>query len=133
MYSRIDHIGIAVRSLHESLRVYGEAMGLKVERIEEVPEQRTCVAMLPVGESRVELLEAMGEDSPVAKFLCKRGEGMHHLCFRVEDIRQEISRLRAAGVRMIDETPRRGAGGCLVAFVHPSGTGGVLVELSQPE
>ncbi len=133
MYSRIDHIGIAVRSLNESLRVYGEAMGLKVERIEEVPDQRTRVAMLPVGESRLELLEATGEDSPVAKFLCKRGEGMHHICFRVEDIRQEISRLRAAGVRMIDETPRKGAGGCLVAFVHPSGTGGVLVELSQPE
>jgi len=132
LYSKIAHIGIAVRSLDEALRVYTSAFGFAAEHVEEVASQKTRVAMLPVGESRLELLEAMEEDSPVARFIAKRGEGIHHICFQVEDIKQEISRLKAAGVRMIDETPRPGADGCLVAFVHPSSTNGVLVELSQP-
>jgi methylmalonyl-CoA/ethylmalonyl-CoA epimerase len=132
LYSKIAHIGIAVRSLDEALRVYTSAFGFVVEHVEEVASQKTRVAMLPIGESRLELLEAMEEDSPVARFIAKRGEGIHHICFQVEDVKQEISRLKAAGVRMIDETPRPGADGCLVAFVHPSSTNGVLVELSQP-
>ncbi len=131
MYSKIDHIGIAVRSLEEALRAYTAGLGFKVEHIEEVVDQRTRIATLPIGESRLELLEAMGDDSPVAKFIAKHGEGMHHICFRVEDIRLELNRLKKAGVRLIDEIPRSGAGGCLVAFVHPSATGGVLVELAQ--
>ena len=133
MYSKIDHVGIAVKSLSEALRVYSEAMGLRVDRIEDVPEQGTRVSILPIGESRLELLEPAGADSPVARFLTKRGEGLHHICLRVENIAQEINKLLAAGVRMIDQTPRRGADGCLVAFVHPASARGVLIELSQPE
>jgi methylmalonyl-CoA/ethylmalonyl-CoA epimerase len=132
LYSKIAHIGIAVRSLDDALRVYTSALGFAVERIEEVASQKTRVAMLPIGDSCLELLEAMEEDSPVARFIAKRGEGIHHICFVVADIKQEICKLKASGVRMIDETPRPGADGCLVAFVHPSSTGGVLVELSQP-
>lgn len=132
LYSKIDHIGIAVRSLDDALRVYTAVLGLKLEHIEEATDQKARIAMLPVGETRLELLEAMGEDSPVAKFIARRGEGIHHICFRVDNIAQEINKLKDAGVCMIDETPRPGAGGCLVAFVHPSSTCGVLVELSQP-
>ncbi|HYK91072.1 MAG TPA: methylmalonyl-CoA epimerase [Acidobacteriota bacterium] len=131
MYTKIDHVGMAVRSLDQALRVYTDALGLHLERIEEVVDQGTRVAVLPIGESRLELLEAIGDSSPVARFIAKRGEGMHHICLQVEDIRQELSRLKEAGIRMIDETPRVGAGDCLVAFLHPSSTGGVLVELSQ--
>ncbi len=131
VYSKIDHIAIAVRSLNDALRVYTSDFGLRAEHIEEIADQKTRIAMLPIGESRLELLEAMEEDSPVAKFVSKRGEGLHHICFKVEDIALEIGRLKAAGVRMIDEVPRRGAGDCLVAFIHPSSTGGVLVELSE--
>lgn len=131
MYSKIDHIGIAVRSLDEALRTYTVGLGFKVEHIEEVVDQGTRVAMLPIGESCLELLEAMGDDTPVARSIAKRGEGVHHICFRVDDIRLELSRLKKAGVRLIDEIPRSGAGGCLVAFLHPSSTGGVLIELSQ--
>jgi len=132
LYSKIEHIGIAVRSLDDALRVYAAGLGFKVEHVEEVADQRIRVALLPIGESRLELLEPMGEDSPVAKFIARRGEGMHHICFQVEDIMLEIGKLKATGVRMIDETPRPGAAGCMVAFVHPCSTCGVLVELSQP-
>jgi methylmalonyl-CoA/ethylmalonyl-CoA epimerase len=131
VYLKIDHIGIAVRSLDVALRAYTAGLGFRLGEIEEVPDQKTRIAMLPVGESRLELLEATGDDSPVARFIARRGEGIHHICFLVEDITREIARLKAAGVPMIDEIPRPGADGCLVAFVHPSGTGGVLVELSQ--
>ncbi len=132
LYLKIDHIGIAVRSLDEALRVYSSGLGFEVGHVEEVAEQKTRVAMLPVGESRLELLQALEADSPVAKFIARRGEGLHHICFQVADIAHEISRLKASGVRLIDETPRAGADGCLVAFLHPSGTAGVLIELSQP-
>jgi len=132
MIGKIAHIAIAVRSLEEALRIYTSAFGFAVDHVEEVASQKTRVAVLPIGESRLELLEAMEEGSPVARFIAKRGEGLHHICFVVEDIKEEIDRLKAAGVRMIDETPRPGADRCLVAFVHPSSTSGVLVELSQP-
>jgi methylmalonyl-CoA/ethylmalonyl-CoA epimerase len=131
LYTKIDHIGIAVRSLDRALRIYAAALGFEVEQIEEIADQGTRVAVLPIGDCRLELLEAMAADSPIARFIEKRGEGMHHICFRVQDIKQEVDRLKTAGVRMIDEIPRSGAGGRLIAFIHPSSTGGVLVELSQ--
>lgn len=130
-FMKIDHLGIAVPSLEETLAFYRDALGLEVSSTEVVEDQGVRVAMLPVGESRVELLEALGPDSPVAKFLAKRGPGLHHVCYRVDDIHAALERLRAAGARLIDERPRVGAGGHLVAFVHPSATGGVLVELAQ--
>jgi methylmalonyl-CoA epimerase len=131
LYRKIDHLGIAVSSLEEALSLYQRAFGLHATAIEEVAGQSARVAMLPVGESRIELLEATSPHSQIAKFLSKRGEGIHHVCFEVDDIREELARLRAAGVRLVHETPRLGAEGSLVAFVHPSGTKGVLVELKQ--
>jgi methylmalonyl-CoA/ethylmalonyl-CoA epimerase len=131
-FMKIDHLGIAVESLDEALAFYRDALGLEVSGTETVEDQGVHVAMLPVGESRVELLEPVGPDTPVGKFVAKRGPGLHHVCYRVTDIHAALDRLRAAGARLIDEQPRRGAGGHLVAFVHPSATGGVLVELAQP-
>ncbi len=128
---RVDHIGIAVHSLDRALPLYESLLGTKAERIEEVSEQKTRVAVLPLGPGRVELLESMEEGSPVARFLARRGQGLHHVCIEVEDIAAELRRLRAAGVRLIDQEPRRGAGGCLIAFVHPESAAGVLVEISQ--
>ncbi len=132
MYRKIDHVAIAVRSIEAARRVYSGALGLGPWTIEEITEQRVRAAMLPVGESRIELLEATGEGSPIAAFLEKRGEGLHHICFEVDDLAAEITRLLAAGLRLVDQAPRTGAGGCRIAFLHPSGTSGVLIELSQP-
>ena len=128
---KIDHLGIAVKSIEEALTFYRDALGLDVSGRETVEEQGVNVAMLPVGESRVELLEPTGPETPVGKFLAKRGPGLHHICYRVPDVRAALERLRSAGVRLIDDQPRVGAGGHLVAFVHPSSTGGVLVELAE--
>jgi methylmalonyl-CoA/ethylmalonyl-CoA epimerase len=128
---KIEHIGIATRGLDEAVRFWRDALGLEVVDTEEVEEQRVRVAMLPVGESRVELLEPTSEDSPVAKFLEKRGPGIHHIAVRVDDIRAKLAELKEKGARLIDETPRIGAGGCLVAFIHPQSAGGVLLELVQ--
>ena len=132
MIRKIDHIGIAVKSLEDALKVYEGSFSLALSRIENVPAHKTRVAMLPVGESRIELLEATAEDSPVARFIAKRGEGLHHVCFQVENLSEEIQKLKAAGARLVDEKPQPGAEGRLVVFVHPSSTGGVLVELAQP-
>lgn len=132
LIKKIDHIGIAVASIEQSLPLYESVLGLRVDRIERVPEQRTRVAVLPVGQGKLELLESMEEDSPIARFLSRRGQGLHHICFQVDDIAAELKRLQASGVRLIDQEPRRGADGCLIAFVHPESTAGVLVELSQP-
>ena len=110
---------------------YRDALGLDVTDPEEVAEQKVRIAMLSIGESRIELLEATSEDSPISKFLEKRGPGIHHIAVRVDDIRAVLAELRQKGARLIDEEPRTGAGGCLVAFVHPSSTGGVLLELVQ--
>jgi methylmalonyl-CoA/ethylmalonyl-CoA epimerase len=107
-------------------------LGLELHETEEVAEQKVRVAMLPVGESRVELLEPTSEDSPVAKFLARRGPGIHHVAVQVEDIAATLTGLKNQGARLIDETPRVGAGGCLIAFVHPATAGGVLLELVQP-
>ncbi|MFL6331744.1 MAG: methylmalonyl-CoA epimerase [Pyrinomonadaceae bacterium] len=129
---KIDHIGIATRDIEESLGFWRDALGLEVKHAETVAEQGVRVVMLPVGEPRVELLEPTGPDTPVAKFLEKRGPGIHHVAVRVGDIRAALARLKAVGARLIDEEPRVGAGGCLVAFVHPAASGGVLLELVQP-
>ena len=131
MTLEVDHIGIATRSIEEALGFWRDALGLEVKHTETVEGQGVHVAMLPLGEPRVELLEPTGPDTPVAKFLEKRGPGIHHVAVRVADIRAALARLKAGGARLIDEEPRAGAGGCLVAFVHPSTAGGVLLELVQ--
>ena len=128
---KIDHIGIATGGIAEVANFYREALGLKIEEIEEVAEQKVRVAMLPIGESRIELLEPTTDDSPISKFLAKRGPGIHHVAIQVENIRESLRKMKEEGARLIDEEPRKGAGGCLVAFVHPSSTGGVLVELVE--
>ena len=128
---KVDHIGIATPKLEEALGFWRDALGLAVVHTEVVEEQGVRVAMLPVGEPRVELLEPTHDESPVAKFLSKRGPGIHHVAVRVEDIRASLARLKAAGARLIDEEPRTGAGGCLIAFVHPQSSGGVLLELVE--
>jgi methylmalonyl-CoA epimerase len=128
---KIDHIGIATRGIQEAITFYRDVLGLEVTETEEVPDQKVRVAMLPVGESRIELLEATAADSPIARFLEKRGPGIHHIAVRVDDIHVALADLKQNGARLIDEQPRPGAGGCLVAFVHPSSTGGVLLELVQ--
>lgn len=128
---KIDHIGIATRGIAQASSFWCETLGIKSFETEEVKEQGVRVAMLPVGESRIELLEATGDDSPITSFLEKRGPGIHHIALRVRNIRRTLNQLKASGARLIDETPRTGAGGCLVAFIHPSATGGVLVELVE--
>jgi len=128
---KVDHIGIATRQIDEALGLWRDALGLQVNSTEEVIEQGVRVVMLSIGESHIELLEPLSQDSPVGKFLDKRGPGIHHLAVRVKDIRASLARLKEKGTRLIDESPRTGAGGCLVAFVHPSAANGVLLELVQ--
>src|SRR5438046_556675 len=128
---KIDHIGIATHGIDEAAKFYRDVLDLDMTETEEVAEQKVRVAMLPIGESRIELLEPMSEDSPISRFLEKRGPGVHHIAVRVDDIQTALAGLKQKGARLIDEAPRRGAGGCLVAFVHPSSTGGVLLELVQ--
>ena len=125
----LDHIGIAVRSI-EAAKIY-RALGLTVDHIEAVETQKVKTAFLPVGDSNIELLEPLGADSPVAKFIEKRGEGIHHICFRVDRIEDHLERLGKEGYRLINETPVPGAHGCRVAFLHPSAGNGVLIELSE--
>ena len=131
MKAIIDHIGIAVSDLPASLAFFHDALGLEVEAPEEVASQRVRAHFLPAGESKLELLEATSPDSAIARYIEKRGAGMHHVAFRVEDIAAALAQLKARGVRLIDEHPRPGAEGALVAFIHPSSAHGVLVELKQ--
>jgi len=131
MKAVLDHVGIAVRDLEDALRFYRDALGLEIEAPEDVASQRVRAHFIPLGDSAVELLEATAPDSPIAKYLEKRGPGLHHLTLRVEDIRAALAQLKARGARLIDETPRPGAHGSLVAFIHPSSAHGVLVELIQ--
>jgi len=126
----LDHIGIAVESIDDGLGIY-EALGLEVEAIEVVPEQGVRVAFVPVGDSRLELLEPSGPDSPIVRHLERRGPGLHHICLRVPDIRAAMENLSEQGRTLLSEEPQPGADGCLVCFVHPKSTGGVLLELSQ--
>ena len=131
MIGKIDHLGMAVRSLDEGLALWGDLLGLEPAGAETVEGQGVRTAFLNVGETRLELLEPTGPDTPVGRFLHKRGPGFHHICFVVEDIEAAISRLQSRGMRLVDEQPRHGAQGSKVAFLHPGSTGGVLVELKQ--
>ena len=126
---KVDHLGIAVRDLDEALRAY-RALGFEVESVHDVPTEKVRAAFLPVGESRLELLEPTDPGSAIARFLEKRS-GLHHVCLLVEDIEQALSDLKAAGVELIDERPRAGAGGSRVAFLHPRAGAGVLLELKE--
>ncbi|HEY3176162.1 MAG TPA: methylmalonyl-CoA epimerase [Candidatus Polarisedimenticolia bacterium] len=128
----LDHLGIAVRSLQESLRFYADALGLSAEGLEEVAAEGVRIAFLQVGQSRIELLEPLGPDSTVARFLDKRGEGIHHICLRVERLEETLAGLRSRGVEIIEPAPRIGAGGRRIAFIHPRSASGVLVELVEP-
>jgi methylmalonyl-CoA/ethylmalonyl-CoA epimerase len=130
---KIDHIGIAVRSIVESRPFYEQALGARFEGIEEVAAQQVRVAFFQVGEVRLELLEATSESSPVARLIARRGEGLHHIAYEVEDLAGRLARLAEQGVRLIDEQPRPGAHGTEIAFLHPQSTGGVLTELCQPK
>ncbi|MER3524795.1 MAG: methylmalonyl-CoA epimerase [Ignavibacteria bacterium] len=131
MYKRLAHIGIAVKNLDEATIVFSQLFDLPPSHEEVVAEQKVSVRFFQIGTSGIELLEATSPDSPVAKFIEKRGQGVHHLSFEVEDIEAEIARLRQAGFEMVDEKPREGAEGYLVAFLHPKSTNGVLIEISQ--
>ena len=128
---KINHLGIATKGIEEALKFWQDALGLENVHTETVEDQKVRVAMLPLGESRIELLEPTSEDSPISNFLQKRGGGIHHIAVEVEDIEAALAKLKAEGARLIDEKPRIGAEGCLVAFVHPASSGGVLLELVQ--
>ncbi len=128
---RIAHIGIAVRDLDDALRLYHDALGLPLHGRETVESDRVTVAFLPIGDTEVELLEATDPQSPVARFIEKRGEGIHHVAFEVDDVGETLEILRERGFRLIDENPRTGAGGVRVAFVHPRSAHGVLIELCE--
>ncbi len=128
----VDHIGIAVKDLPAAKRLYAEVLGLTLLYEEEVPTERVRVAAFDGGGLRVELLASTDPEGPIGRFLARRGEGVHHVCYRVADVAAALARLKAQGLRTLDEAPRPGAGGCRVAFVHPHSVGGVLVELSEP-
>jgi len=127
----LDHIGIAVADLAAALAFYRDALGLEIDAPEEVAPQRVRAHFIPAGEAALELLEATAPDSPIAGFLATRGPGLHHITLRVDDIHVALDQLRARGVRLIDQAPRPGAHGSLVAFIHPASAHGVLVELKQ--
>lgn len=129
----VDHIAIAVKNLDEALAFYKAALGLPEICIETVSEQGVRVAKLDIGNTHIELLEPLGPDTPVGKFIENKGPGLHHICVKVDDINSELAKLKSQGMRLIDETPKIGAGGAKIAFVHPKSTGGVLLELSQPQ
>ena len=128
---KIHHIGIATNGIDGASELWNDLLDLKVDHCENVPSQRVRVCMLPIGESRLELLEPMSPDSPISKFLDKRGGGIHHVAVAVDNIHNTLADLKEKGIKLIDEQPRTGASGCLVAFIHPSSTGGVLLELVQ--
>ena len=130
MIAKIDHIGIAVNNLEEAIKVYTEALGLKVEEIETVEEQKAKIAMIPVGESRIELLESTSPEGAIAQHIEKRGEGLHHIALRTGDIEGMLANLKEKGVRLVDEEPRTGAGGSRIAFLHPKGPK-ALIELVE--
>jgi len=128
---KINHIGIATNGIDEALKFWADSLGLENVHTETVEDQKVRVAMLPLGDSRIELLEPTSDDSPISKFLEKRGGGIHHIAVEVDDIGESLKKLKDKGMRLIDESPRLGAEGCLVAFVHPASAGGVLLELVQ--
>ncbi|MDP2863587.1 MAG: methylmalonyl-CoA epimerase [Desulfobacterales bacterium] len=128
---KIDHLGIAVNSIEAGKSFWTDVLGLKFEGSETVAEQKVTTAFFPVGESEVELLESTAPDGPVAKYIEKRGEGIQHIAFRVENIEEALAELKEKGIRLIDEKPRTGAGGAKIAFLHPKSTNGILVELCE--
>ncbi len=130
---KINHLGIATKEIARALSFWEDALGLENVHTEIVEDQKVRVAMLPIGESRIELLEPTSEDSPISKFLEKRGGGIHHIAVDVDDIHASLKQLKEKGFQLIDEVPRIGAENCLVAFVHPKATGGVLLELVQTQ
>lgn len=132
MKVELDHVGIAIDGLDLALAFFGDQLGLHLEASEEVASQKVRAHFLPAGDPKLELLEATSPESTIAKYVAKRGPGLHHIAFRVADIHAALAELKARGVRLIDETPRPGAEGALVAFIHPSASHGVLVELKQP-
>ena len=127
----IDHIGIAVKGIEQAGKFYTDVLGLKIEDVENVADQKVNVAFIPITDSEVELLESTEPDGPVAKYISARGEGVQHIAFRVEDIDKTLEELKEKGVRLIDQTPRKGAGGARIAFIHPKETNGVLVEICE--
>jgi methylmalonyl-CoA/ethylmalonyl-CoA epimerase len=132
MKVELDHVGIAIDGLDRALAFFGDQLGLHLEASEEVASQKVRAHFLPAGDPKLELLEATSPESTIAKYVARRGPGLHHIAFRVADIHAALAELKARGVRLIDETPRPGAEGALVAFIHPSASHGVLVELKQP-
>ncbi len=131
MYSKIDHIGIAVEDLKQAIEIYQNKLGMECAGTEEVAEQKVKVAFFPAGESSIELLEPTSPDSPIAKFIDRKGAGVHHIALGVEDVAAAIEKLKSQGVEMIDHQPRSGAHGAQIAFIHPKSTPGVLIELCQ--
>jgi len=131
VFKKIDHIGVAVKNLGESLHIFKDILGMQYTGEEEVEEQKVKTAFLPVGESEIELLESTSPDGAIAKFIEKRGEGIHHIAFEVDDLGEKLKELEKAGVRLIDKEPRYGAGGAQIAFLHPKSTNGILIELCE--
>lgn len=131
MVGKVDHIGIAVGDLDETLKFYTEVLGMKLEGTEEVKEQKVKTAFLPLGDTEIELLESTDKEGPIARYIEKRGEGVQHIAYRVDDIEKALERMKEKGIRLIDEKPRYGAGGAKIAFLHPKSTHGVLIELCQ--
>ena len=131
MVNKIDHVAIAVRNLDTRITFYTDVLGLRCTSVEEIPDQKVRVAVFSVGETRIELLEPTSPDSPIARFLEKRGEGLHHLALQVADISAALRQVASRGIMLIDETPRKGQGGKKIAFLHPKSTGGVLIEFCE--
>jgi len=128
---KIDHIGIALKSCDPALKFYEDVLGIKSAGSETVEEQKVTTVFMPIGDSELELLESTSPDGAIAKFIEKRGEGIQHICFQVENIEEALKELKEKGVKLIDETPRKGAGGAKIAFLHPKSTFGVLIEISE--
>lgn len=133
MVKKVDHIGIAVKNLEETLKFYEGVLGLKCGGTEVIDEQKVKVAFLPIGDTEVELLESTDAEGPISRYIEKKGEGIQHIAYRVDDIEKAIEEMKAKGIRMIDEKPRYGAGGAKIAFLHPKSTYGVLIELCERE
>ena len=132
MFARIDHVGVAVEQLDQAIELYRDSFGMQLAHREIVEEQGVEAVLLDVGENHVELLSPLGADTPVGKFLAKKGPGLHHVAYQTSDIDAELERLKAAGLKLIDEQPRTGIRGSRVAFLHPAATGGVLTEIVEP-
>ena len=131
MIGRIDHIGIAVKNIDNALKLYSSMFGLKIEEIITLEAQGLKIGFIKIGDTKLEFLESLGQDSPISKFIDKRGEGIHHICFQVDDIEETLKGLAAAGIELIDKEPRPGAHGEKIAFIHPKSTSGVLIELCE--